>query len=418
MYRGTKTTRSKTSGGNIMNIDHIVVRYGELALKGKNRSHFEKLLLANIRKVLKPFPGVTAKRIQGRIIVHLHGADETPIQEALKNVFGIYSFSLAMQVENDVDAIKEGALFFIEKLHPNVKTFKVSARRANKGFPVQSQQLNHLIGGHILRSLDGSIKVDVHHPELELSIDVRDAGTYITGGAIEAAKGLPVGASGKVLHMLSGGIDSPVAAHMLMGRGAQIEMLHFHSPPYTNERAKQKVLDLTKELTKYGTSIKVHLVPFTEIQTHIHKEVPSNYEMTIMRRMMLRIADAFAKNNGILAISNGESLGQVASQTLQSMNTINEVTTLPVIRPLIAIDKETTIAYAKRIGTYETSILPYEDCCTIFLPTDSKTKPKREGALKFEQYVEIEKKCEDALNRVETVHINAFEGISSVESLF
>ncbi len=400
-----------------MKLDHIVVRYGELALKGKNRSHFEKLLLANIRQVLKPFKDVKAKRIQGRIIIQLNEEKYEPIKEALTSVFGIYSFSLALKVENELDAIQQGALYLLQQQN-DVKTFKVSARRANKTFHVNSQELNHLVGGFILKNMEETLKVDVHNPDVDITVDVREHATYITGGAVQGAKGLPVGASGRVLHLLSGGIDSPVAAHMLMGRGSEVEMLHFHSPPYTNERAKQKVLDLTKQLTKYGSTIKVHLVPFTDIQTHIHKEVPSNYEMTIMRRMMMRIADQVAEQRGILAISNGESLGQVASQTLESMNTINEVTTLPVLRPLLAVDKEATIAHAKKIGTYSISILPYEDCCTIFLPTDSKTKPKRKGAAKFEQYVEVEMKCQEAVASIETIEITASTNESELEMLF
>ncbi|WP_078391952.1 tRNA uracil 4-sulfurtransferase ThiI [Shouchella patagoniensis] len=401
-----------------MKMDHILVRYGELALKGKNRSHFEKVLLANIRYVLKPFEGVKAKRTFGRIVVELHDTDYVPIIEALARVSGIQSYSLAVRVESDLDVIQQGALYLLTEHNKGSKTFKVSARRAYKQFPIGSQELNQLVGGFILRSLDGEIGVNVHHPDTEIVIDVRESGTYITAGAYKGAKGLPVGTSGRVLHMLSGGIDSPVAAHMMMNRGTEIEMLHFHSPPYTNERARQKVLDLTKELSKYGRSIKVHLVPFTDIQTHIHKEVPSNLEMTIMRRMMLRIAGQIAENRKILAISNGESLGQVASQTLESMNTINEVTNIPVLRPLLAIDKEETIRYAKEIGTYEISILPYEDCCTIFLPTDSKTKPKREKANKFEQYVEIESKCAEAVAAVETVQISSDSFNSELENLF
>lgn len=400
-----------------MKMDHIVVRYGELALKGKNRSYFEKLLLANIRQVLKPFGEVKAKRIQGRIIIQLNDEDYKPVGEALKSVFGIYSFSLALKVENDLEVIQQGALYLLQQ-QSHVSTFKVTARRSNKRFHANSQELNHLVGGYVLKNMDGKVKVDVHRPDVEITVDVREPATFITGGAVPGAKGLPVGSSGKVLHMLSGGIDSPVAAHMLMGRGSKLEMLHFHSPPYTNERAKQKVLDLTRELAKYGSAIKVHLVPFTDIQTHIHKEVPANYEMTIMRRMMMRIANQFAADRGILALSNGESLGQVASQTLESMNTINEVTTLPVLRPLVAMDKESTIVHAKKIGTYEISILPYEDCCTIFLPTDSKTKPKRKDAAKFEQYVEVEEKCREAIASIETIEITASTNKSELETLF
>ncbi|GIN06703.1 putative tRNA sulfurtransferase [Shouchella clausii] len=400
-----------------MKMDHILVRYGELALKGKNRGHFEKLLLANIRHVLKPFPKVQAKRTFGRIVVELNSTDHEPVAAALANVFGIQSYSLALRVENELEAMQKGALFMLTQ-HPDAKTFKVSARRAYKLFPIDSQSLNHKIGSYVLKAFTGELTVDVHHPDVNVVVDVRESGTYITAGVYAGAKGLPVGSSGKVLHLLSGGIDSPVAAHMLMGRGAEVEMLHFHSPPYTNERAKQKVIDLTRELTKFGRTITIHFVPFTDIQTHIHKEVPSSYEMTIMRRMMLRIADRIARERGILAISNGESLGQVASQTLASMNTINEMTNLPVLRPLLAMDKETTIAYAKRIGTYETSILPYEDCCTIFLPTDSKTKPKRDRSAQFEQYVQVEEKCREAIAGIESLEVTGAHTSPTLDQLF
>ncbi|WZX99467.1 tRNA uracil 4-sulfurtransferase ThiI [Bacillus sp. FSL W7-1360] len=400
-----------------MNIDHILIRYGELALKGKNRGSFEKLLLANIRRALAHCEGVKARRTFGRIVVELNGVAHEPVVEALAPVFGIHSYSLALRVENDVEAMQRGALFMLNQ-HPEAKTFKISARRAYKPFPTDSQTLNHLVGGYVLKAKDGAIAVNVHTPDANINVEVRESGTYITSGAFAGAKGLPLGSSGKVLHMLSGGIDSPVAAHLLMQRGAELEMIHFHSPPYTNERAKQKVLDLVRILTKYGGEMTVHLVPFTDIQTHIHQKVPSSYEMTIMRRMMLRIAEKIAIERGILAISNGESLGQVASQTLASMHTINEVTNIPVLRPLLAMDKEVVIGKAKQIGTYETSILPFEDCCTIFLPSDSKTKPKRTNAARYEQHVEVEEKCNAAVAETERLTIATRTAKNEIEQLF
>ncbi|WP_059103791.1 tRNA uracil 4-sulfurtransferase ThiI [Shouchella shacheensis] len=401
-----------------MKMDHILIRYGEIGVKGKNRVEFEKLLVRNIRQALSIFEDVKVKRTFGRIVVELHGQQHESVTKALANVFGIHSYSLALRVENKVEAMQKGAAFMLREGN-KAQTFKVTTRRAYKPFPIDSQTLNREIGGYVLRRSSNAVRVDVHTPDVEINVEVRESGTYITAGAYEGARGLPVGASGKVLLMLSGGIDSPVAGHMIMKRGAEIEAIHFHSPPYTNERAKQKVMDLARALTSYGTNINLHLVPFTEIQTHIHKEIPSNYEMTIMRRMMMRIAQRIASDRGILAIATGESLGQVASQTLASMNTINEVTTLPVLRPLVTMDKLDVINYAKRIGTYEISILPYEDCCTIFLPPDSKTKPKREGAAKFEQFIQIEETCAAAVTNTETVTIKSVqEAEAAIDDLF
>ncbi|WP_026671632.1 tRNA uracil 4-sulfurtransferase ThiI [Alkalihalobacterium bogoriense] len=388
-----------------MNYDHILIRYGELSLKGKNRTHFEKVLRDNIKQVLKPFPMLKIERTFGRMIIELHGEQVEPIVDRLQHVFGIQSFSLAVKVENTLEAIQEGAL---RALHDrgSVSTFKVTARRPFKNFPVDSQKLNHLVGGYLLKNTS-NITVDVHHPEVEVKVEVRETATYITCGAIEGPGGLPVGTGGKVALMLSGGIDSPVAAYLAMKRGVKLHAVHFHSPPFTNERAKQKVKDLTKILTKYGGTIHLHLVPFTDLQKAIHEKVPSNYAMTIMRRMMLRITEQIANEQNALAIATGESLGQVASQTLHSMNTINEVTTLPVIRPLVTMDKLEVISIAQKIGTYETSILPFEDCCTIFLPPQSKTRPKREQAQKFEANFDYQSYITEAVANTEMIKVTA-----------
>ncbi|WP_100373777.1 tRNA uracil 4-sulfurtransferase ThiI [Bacillus sp. FJAT-45037] len=402
-----------------MKYNHILIRFGELALKGKNRSFFEKQLLQNMKYTLKPFSGLTFKRTYGRIIIELNDEEHEPIMEKLKNIFGIHSFSLALKVENDVDEMKQAALGILQEQQiAGIKTFKITSRRAYKQFPLDSQQLNQMIGGYVL-SQSEEVTVDVHHPDLNIRVEVRETATYLTFGQYPGAGGLPVGTGGKVLLMLSGGIDSPVAGYLTMKRGAKIEAIHFHSPPYTNERAKQKVMDLAKSLTKFGSSIRLHLVPFTELQQHLHKEAPSNFQMTLMRRMMLRISERIANERGILAIASGESLGQVASQTLHSMNTINEVTNLPIIRPLVTMDKLEVIEIAKKIDTYETSILPFEDCCTIFLPTDSKTRPKREHANKFEKYLDVEHYVNDAVNRTESIQITSVEKASKdIDDLF
>ncbi|WP_332634628.1 tRNA uracil 4-sulfurtransferase ThiI [Halalkalibacter flavus] len=382
-----------------MTYDHILIRFGELALKGKNRSIFEKSLQQNIKMSLKSFSNLEIKRTYGRIVIKLNGENHELVVDKLKHIFGIHSFSLALKVENDIESMQKGALQVL-KDHEGVQTFKITARRAYKPFPLDTMQLNREIGGYVLANTNG-ITVDVHNPDVDIRVEVRETATYVTSGSYAGAGGLPVGTSGKVLLLLSGGIDSPVAGYLTLKRGAKIEAVHFHSPPYTNERAKQKVIDLAKALTKYGSSVVLHLVPFTDVQKHIHQHIPSNLQMTIMRRVMLRISEKIAQERKILALGTGESLGQVASQTLHSMNTINEVTNLPIIRPLVTMDKLEVIEIAKKIETYETSILPFEDCCTIFLPPDSKTRPKREQANKYEQYIEVEKYVNDAVERTE-----------------
>ncbi|MBU8905198.1 tRNA uracil 4-sulfurtransferase ThiI [Desertibacillus haloalkaliphilus] len=401
-----------------MKYDHILIRYGEIALKGKNRSEFERKLQKNIKAVIKPFPNCKVRRTFGRMFIELNDEPHEPIIDRVKDVFGVQSLSLALKVENEIEQIQEGALWALQASGADAKTFKVNARRAYKPFPINSQELNPLIGGHILKNLN-HLSVDVHHPDVEVKVEVREGATYISCGTIAGAGGLPVGTSGKVMLMLSGGIDSPVAGYLAMKRGAALEAIHFHSPPYTNERAKQKVEDLTKILATFGGTIRLHVVPFTNLQKHIHEKVPSNFEMTIMRRMMYRISEAIATKEQALAIVNGESLGQVASQTLESMHTINEVTTLPILRPLITMDKVEVIDIAHKIGTYETSILPFEDCCTIFLPPDSKTKPKREHANKFEQYVDYDSYIDEAVAGTEVIEISANQTVDkSFEELF
>lgn len=401
-----------------MKYNHILVRFGELALKGKNRSIFEKQLLQNIKMSLKPFSQLHFKRTFGRIVIELNGEDHEPVVEKLKHIFGIHSFSLALKVENDLSAMQQAALDVLKGHELPVRTFKITGKRAYKLFPFDSMRLNTEIGGYVLTHTE-NITVDVHDPDVDIRVEVREAATYVTSGSYQGAGGLPVGTGGKVLLMLSGGIDSPVAGYLTMKRGAKIEAIHFHSPPYTNERAKQKVIDLAKALTKFGSNVVLHLVPFTDLQKHIHSKIPSNFQMTIMRRMMIRISEQIAQKQGILALATGESLGQVASQTLHSMNTINEVTNLPIIRPLVTMDKLEVIRIAHDIETYETSILPYEDCCTIFLPPDSKTRPKREHANKFEKYVETDKYVSDAVERTETMFISSLgQANKEVDDLF
>ncbi|OIJ18238.1 tRNA 4-thiouridine(8) synthase ThiI [Anaerobacillus alkalidiazotrophicus] len=387
-----------------MNYDHIVIRYAELALKGKNRSTFERRLQENIKVALKPYPAAKIERTFGRMFIKLNGENHEEIAEKLSKIFGIHSFSLAVKVDNELEKIQDGALRAISEVLSGTMTFKVSAKRANKGFPINSQTLNYEVGSYILRNTK-DLTVNVHKPDIEVKVEVRETSTYISCAVYKGSGGLPVGTGGKVVLMLSGGIDSPVAGYLAMKRGVKIEAIHFHSPPYTNERAKQKVIDLTKVLTEYGGKIRLHVVPFTKTQMTIHKNIPSNYTMTIMRRMMLRISERIAQEQKAFAITTGESLGQVASQTLHSMHTINEVTNMPMIRPLVTMDKLEVIELAQKIGTYDLSILPYEDCCTIFLPPETKTKPTRDKANLFEEKLDIEALVQEAVSNVEIIDI-------------
>lgn len=389
-----------------MEFDHILIRYGELGLKGKNMKQFINQLQRNIQKQLKDYPNTKVSRTQGRMLVELHGEDADAVMEKCRNVFGISSLSLAIKVDNTEEAIKDGALAAMEH-NPNAKTFKVAVRRAFKGFPIRSQEMNQILGGHILRNTD-NLTVNVHNPDVEVRIDIRQKATYITAKVVQGLGGLPVGTDGKTLLLLSGGIDSPVAGYLMMKRGLDLEMIHFHSPPFTSERAKQKVIDLTKVLASYGTGkITMHIVPFTKLQQEIFRELPERYGMTVMRRMMVRIAEALCEKRRILSLTTGESLGQVASQTMASMNAINEVTNLPILRPLVSLDKHEIIEHSQRIGTYDISIRPYEDCCTIFVPKAPITNPRREKVLELESYVDFTASIEEAIDGIEQIVITS-----------
>ncbi|GEL77161.1 tRNA uracil 4-sulfurtransferase ThiI [Tenuibacillus multivorans] len=395
-----------------MKYDHILVRYGELALKGKNKKSFIQILKRNVERKLSAFPNIKVKAKRDHMYILLNGEDHEPILENCKDIIGIQSFSLAMKVENEEEKIKAGALKAL--ILEEGQTFKITAKRPNKDFPISSQDMNQILGGHLLRNTNGW-SVDVHEPDVEIRVEIRHDATYITSKKIEGQGGLPVGTTGKSLLLMSGGIDSPVAGYLAMNRGVEIEAIHFHSPPFTSDRAKQKVEDLARVLTKYGGDVKVHFVPFTEIQQKIFQEAPENYGMTIMRRLMMRISEMVAKNRDILSLTTGESLGQVASQTMESMHAINEVTNYPIIRPLVAMDKVDIIDISKEIGAYEISIRPYEDCCTIFVPKAPKTRPRREKVNEFERPIDFSEDIEKALSEIETVSFSASENESEEE---
>lgn len=383
----------------------ILIRYGELALKGKNRDQFENRLIQNIREKLSSFAGIKVKKTFGRMFVELNGQPMEPVVEELREVFGVVGISPATEVESDLDKIREAALELVQGLEPRPRTFKVIAKRAWKGFPHTSQEINHFLGSHILKNSEG-IRVDVHQPELALRVEVRREGTYLYGRDLSGPGGLPVGSSGRVMLMLSGGIDSPVAAYYVLKRGAALEAVHFHSYPFTSERARQKVEDLAQILTRYAGKIRLHVVPFTEIQTQIREKCPSSYMITIMRRFMVRISEELARRNGALALVTGESLGQVASQTLESMNAINDVTRMPILRPLVGMDKQEIMKVSRGIGTYETSILPYEDCCTVFQPKSPVTRPGVERSRELEAALDVERLVRDAVEATECVTFN------------
>jgi thiamine biosynthesis protein ThiI len=383
--------------------ENILIRYGELTTKGKNKKDFISRLADNMRQALSSFPDLTFQQTRDHIYVHLHGTDPQKVIPILKNVFGIRSFSCSLKVENDIEKIKQAAYKIMED---KSGTFKVKARRANKNFPLHSDDINRQVATVILKNFDDRLKVDVHNPDHELIVEVRDDYTYIMAETILGAGGYPVGVGGKAMLMLSGGIDSPVAGYLAMKRGVKIEAIHYASMPYTSQEALNKVKELTRLISGYQGQIRLHVIPFTEIQLQIYKYADESYAITLMRRMMYRLAEMMAEKRGCLAIVNGESIGQVASQTLDSMKAINCVTTLPVIRPAVTYDKLEIIDLARRIGTYETSILPYEDCCTIFDPKDPVTKPKIEKCEMFERRFDWQPLLEKAIENVETIVIN------------
>ncbi|MDR3216343.1 MAG: tRNA 4-thiouridine(8) synthase ThiI [Clostridiaceae bacterium] len=352
----------------------IIIRYGEVFLKGNNKDFFLSLLVKNIKSALKEFDYVFHK-LQARYLISDYADDaETEILYRLKKVFGIYSLSTGYAVKTDMDLIRETAL----SLAPDIGSFRVTVNRVDSTVKQRSTDIAADIGGFVFSNKSG-LSVDLFNFDTEINVDIRENGTTLVFiGRILAQGGLPVGSSGNGLLMLSGGIDSPVAGYMMAKRGMRICAVHFHSAPYTSEQAKEKVVDLAKIVSQYAGHIRLYVVPFTEIQLAIHEKCPSEFMITIMRRFMMRISERLARESDCGAIITGESLGQVASQTLQSINCTNTVAQIPVLRPLIGFDKSEIIDVARRIGSFETSILPYEDCCTIFLPKSPATKPKLE----------------------------------------
>lgn len=389
-----------------MKFDHILVRYGELTLKSGNRNTFVNQLKRNIKYALIPLEGYKVLANRDRMYIEVtEDADVEEIMRRISKVFGVHSVSPVVKVEKDIEAIKEAAVVLAKDIDEPGKTFKVDAKRSDKGFPYETFDLQQILGGEILNHIE-HLTVKVKDPDYKLLVEIRRDAAYLYSRVIKGAGGLPVGTGGKTLLMLSGGIDSPVAGIEVMRRGVTIEAIHFHSPPFTSEEAKQKVIDLTQIMAETAGEIKLHLVPFTDIQKMIHKTVPENLTMTSTRRMMMRIADQFARQIDAKALVNGENLGQVASQTLGSMYAINAVTNLPILRPLLTYDKEEIVIKAKEIGTYETSILPFEDCCTIFTPKNPKTNPRLDKVESFESKVDFDAMIEKAIEGIETITLS------------
>ena len=350
----------------------ILIKYGELTTKKANRGLFINILTQNVKKALKDFD---IKLIHNRVRMFIEVKDDNEMDaiiEKLTKVFGIHSIVICYKSNNNIDDIKKNVLSVAHGVE--FRTFKVVTKRCDKKFPIKSMEFNNVIGGVLLKNIDG-IKVDVHNPEYTVKIEIREENTYIYSKEIAGAGGYPVGVAGRGILMLSGGIDSPVAGYLAMKRGIKLECLYFESPPHTSPQALNKVKKLVEILSNYQADIKLHIINFTNIQENIYKNINHEYMITIMRRMMYRITDEVRMRQEALVIINGESVGQVASQTLNSMSVINNVTNTPVIRPVACLDKLEIIEIAKKIGTYETSILPYEDCCTIFLPKHPVINP-------------------------------------------
>jgi len=401
-----------------MNYDRILIRYGEISTKGRNRNKFVDKLRASVKRALKQYPNAKIDASRDRMYVILNGENGIEIINKLKNIFGIQSFSPAVKVERDIEALKQAALEIVSALYQEGQTFKVTTKRSDKTFELNTDEVNGTLGGHLLANIPG-LKVDVKNPDINLRVEIRKEAIYLSSETIKGAGGLPAGSSGKAMLMLSGGIDSPVAGYLSMKRGLEIEAVHFFSPPFTSERAKEKVVDLSRKLADTFGTITLHIVPFTEVQQAIREQVPENYTMTSTRRMMLKITDEIRKKREGLAIITGESLGQVASQTLESMYAINEVTNTPILRPLITMDKNEIIKLAEQIDTYEISNRPYEDCCTIFVPASPKTKPKREKINQYEGFFDFEPLIQKAVAGVETIELKPdSEQKSEFDTLF
>lgn len=383
----------------------LLVKYGEIILKGLNRPIFEDLLVRNIRAALRGFePEIT----KAQATTYIRLPDESNLDEAmerLRKVFGIVSITRAYVLPKEIGAIQKGTAECLSEVLGAAKTFKVEAKRSDKKFPLKSPEICREVGGYLCAKFP-NLAVDVKLPEKTVMVEVRDTNTYVYCDKVKGPGGMPVGTNSKAVLLLSGGIDSPVAGYMAAKRGVALEAVHFFSHPYTSERAKEKVLQLAKIVAAYTGGMRVHIVPFTEIQLEIRKHCPEEQLTIIMRRFMMKIAERIAEKNGAIALVTGESIGQVASQTVEALGVTNNAVSIPVFRPVIGMDKDEIVERARTIGTFETSILPYEDCCTIFTPKHPNTKPKLEKIQASEQLLDVQRLIEAAVEGVETVVVS------------
>lgn len=387
-----------------MKYTEIMVRYGELSTKGKNRKDFIGRLAGNVTKVLRDFPQVEIHPRHDRMHIVLNDAPFKEVDQRLKKVFGIQTYSPTIKVEKTLEAIEKTSLSLMNETFKKGMTFKVNTRRSDHQFLYDTNELNKMVGDYLFAHMS-DLKVEMKHPDLVLRIEVRKDAVYISNQLLHGAGGMPVGTGGRAVMMLSGGIDSPVASYLALKRGVDIDMVHFYSPPYTTEKALNKAKELTGILANYAGKINFIAVPFAEIQETIKEKIPEGYLMTVQRRFMLQLADKIRAKRKGLAIFNGESVGQVASQTLESMAAINDVTTTPVVRPVATMDKTEIIRLAEKIGTFDLSIQPFEDCCTIFAPPRPKTKPRIDKAREFENRLDVEGLIERALAGIQVTAI-------------
>lgn len=372
----------------------ILIKYGELTTKKGNRNFFVNTLYKNISNKLKGLD-IHIKKDISRMYIEFHDEDLEIIKDKINNIFGIHAYHIAYIIDTDLEIIKEKSIEAMREFSGS--TFKVEVKRSDKNFEIHSMDMNHILGGCILKNIE-NMKVDVHNPDVCLHVEIRPYKTYLYTKTYYGLGGYPVGTQPSSLLMLSGGIDSPVAGYLALKRGVKIDAVYFEAIPHTSLEARNKVIELAKKLAKYTDSIRIHVIPFTELQEEIYKKVEPSYCITIMRRMMYRIMDRLLKKYNSLAIINGESIGQVASQTLTSMSVINSVTNVPVIRPVACLDKLEIIDIAKKIDTYDISILPYEDCCTVFVPKHPVINPNLEDCLKYESRFDYEKYIDEIID--------------------
>ena len=387
-----------------LNERHHSSQAGEIVLKGQNKRFFEAKLIANAKRRLKKFGSFHVYATQSTVYVEPQSddCDMDGALDAMTKLFGVVSVTRAMACDKDKDAIFETAKTYLAEAFDEAKSFKVETKRSDKAFPMTSIELSQYVGG-LLSEEFPEVEVDVHDPELTVHVEVRESAAYVHGKPLPGAGGMPVGSNGRAVTLLSGGIDSPVSSYMIARRGIHLIPVHFFSFPYTSEQAKEKVLELARILTASCGRLTVEIVPFTHIQEEIRDKCPEEYFTLIMRRFMMRISERIADMNGCKALVTGENLGQVASQTMEALRVTEQPLSLPVLRPLIGMDKRDIIAIAEKIGTFETSILPYEDCCTVFTPRHPRTKPKLEEVLEVESALDVEALIKEAMDGIERV---------------